>query len=441
MKILLINPVIIKRDFNWVSNLEPLGLEYLAAMLLPEHEVEILDGLPAGLSYDEILNTIKNFQPQVIGISVGYSIGIKTAKDVADLIKKSFPDILIVLGGNAATFTAEYLLKHPSIDIIVLGEGEITFKELIEKWEVGSGKWELLTGIPGLCYKTSDGKIKFTPKRALIDNLDVLPFPVHSILKNKIQYERTVLAGRGCPHNCIYCSTAAFFKKHRKRSVESIIKEIEYLFNPDLSYGTNRVVFIDDNFTVDKNRIKNLADKLLNLKEKLNLADKILWEGTGHIEHITEDLLITMKTSGCTGIFFGIESGSEKMLKFLKRKYTPDDVIKVTTLCKKTGIQPITLFMVGLPYETKEDMEQTFSLIEKVPGNTGINIFTAFPGTPVFNNPKKYGLTILPHLPEEDNLNQNSYVCNEYYNTDEIMKAYYKALGLCIRKGKKFAWR
>ena len=469
MKILLINPVIIDKLFNIRIKSEPLGLEYVAAMLLPEHEVEILDGGPAPLTYDEIINTVKNFQPQVIGISVPYSITIKTAKNLAKAIKNIFPDVLIVLGGIAATFTAEYLIKDPYIDIIVIGEGELTFRELVGKYEVGSMKWEVGSGkyevgswkyevgsgkyevgsgkyrsqilhpksqissIPGLCYKTPDNEIKFTPQRAIIKKLDTLPFPAHSILKNKIYYERTILAGRGCPYGCIYCSSSVFWSQYRKRSVESMISEVKTLLEPDLLYSNKRITFMDDNFTVDKARVEKFCAELLNLKEQ------ITWSCNGRMENINEDLLMTMQKAGCTGIFLGIESGSPKILNFLKRKYTPDDVIKFTTLCKKLGINTVTSFIVGLPYETQEDLEQTFSLIEKIPDTSGVFILTPFPGTPIFDNPEKFDLTILPHLPEEDNINQCVWITNKYLTREEILSAYYKGAGICIRKTKKFS--
>ena len=212
---------------------------------------------------------------------------------------------------------------------------------------------------------------------------------------------------------------------------------METLFKPDALYNSEILTFIDDNFTADKTRIENLSKGLLNLKEKLDLTKKFTYACMGNIEDITEDLLITMKNGGCIEIFFGIESGSEKILNFLKRNYTPDDVIRVVTLCKNMGIHTVTSFMLGLPYETKEDMEQTFSLIEKLPGNTGINIFTALPGTPVFNNAAKYNLTIAPHLPEEDDLEQFAYISNEYFTKEDVMNAYYKALGIHIRKSKR----
>jgi len=476
MKILLINPLTHPCILQ-IVNIEPLGLEYLAAMLLPEHEVEIIDRLSAGATYDGIINVINNFQPQVIGISVAYSTDIKPIKEMTDLIKKFFPDILIVLGGNAATFTAGYLIKHPSVDIIVLREGEITFKELIEKWEVesmkyevgsgkwevgsgkwevesmkyevgsekwevGSGKWDLLTNIPGLCYKTSDKEIKFTSKPPLIENLDELPLPAHYLLKNRKHYTPSVLSGRGCAYSCLYCSTSAFFQKPRKRSVESIIKEVELLIEDELlnTYASSRIEFTDDNFAMDGNRVENLCDELIKLNEKVNLKEKLSWSCVAHIENLNEKLLNKMKAAGCSIIGFGVESGSPKVLKRLNRKYKPSDVIRVTKLCNELKILPVTLFMVGLPGEAKEDLEQTFSLIEQIPGSSSFNIFTPFPGTPVFDNPQKYGITILPHSPEEDNMTQYSWIDNGHLNREEIMEAYYKGLGVCIHKAKKFSY-
>ena len=429
MKILLINPIIEKPQVRLPNMPEPLGLEYLAAMLIPEHEVYIIDGLPTGLSYDEIINTIKDFQPNIIGISVNYSFAIKVAKELSDIIKKHLPDSIIVLGGNNSTFLADDLIKHPSIDIIVLGEGELTFKELIEKWEVRSGKCDF-EHISGLCYKTSDGKIKFTPKRPVIKDLDTLPLPAHSILKNKDYYERTILTARGCGYNCIYCSSSSFWGNYRPRRIESIVKEIESLFASDLSYSTNRIVFIDDTFTIDKNRVENLCKELARLRNKFDFV----WACHARIENMTEELLITMAESGCCAIGFGIESGSPKILNFLKRKYTPDDVINATKLCAKLGIRVDTGFMVGLPYEEKEDLEQTFALMEEIPGLTGISILTPFPGTPIFNEPDKYQLTIIPHSPEENDINKYAWLNTGYLTGEEILAAYQTGLNICFRK-------
>jgi len=450
MKILLINPVFEKPQFRLPNISEPLGLEYLAAMVMPEHDVQILDGLPNGLSYDQIINTIKDFQPDIVGISIIYAFAIKIAKDLSDIIKKYFPDLMILIGGQNATFIADDLIKHPSIDIIVSGEGEITFSELIKKWEVenmkyevGSGKWEVritniksqISTIPGLYYKTPDGQIKNTGKRSAIKDLDTLPLPAHSILKDKKYYERTIITSRGCGYNCIYCSTSSFWGNYRARSIESIIKEIESLFAPDLFYATNRIVFVDDTFTIDKNRVKNLCKEFIKLQTKF----KFSWGCNARLENITEELLITMKDAGCSAIGFGIESGSPKILKLLKRTYTPDDVIKVTRLCKKLGIHVDAGFIAGLPYETKEDMELTFSLMEKISGLPGLTILTPFHGTPVFNEPDKYGLTIFPHLPEENDIGKYAWIDNGYLTREEILAAYKKGLTVCFRKIMKTA--
>ena len=445
MKILLINPGIVESNFtfkpDFIVNLEPLGLEYLAGMLLAGHEIEILDGLGTGLTNEQIITTLGNFKPDIIGISLSYSKITKSAKEIAKIIKKHSPDLPVVFGGNAATFTAQDLIKEPYVDIIVLGEGEITFKELIKKWEEGSMKYEVGSGkcesqipnlksqissIPGLCYKTSDGEIKLTPKRPLIEHLDSLALPAHSILKNKIYYKRTVSTTRGCPYNCIYCSASAFFKKYRERSISNVMKEIESLFNADYSYIIKGISFIDDIFTFNQNRVKELCWELSNLRDKLNLKENFSWECSTRMENITEDLLKTMKDAGCERILFGIESGSPKILKRLNRKYTPDDVITVTKLCKNLGISPVTSFILGLPYETKEDLDLTFSLISRKKGPTGLSILTAFPGTEIFNNPQKYDLTIFAHLPEDAH-HERAWIENNYLTREEITKAYYDA--------------
>ena len=434
MKILLINPVLIKKSFATLTIVEPIGLEYLASSLLDRHEVEIFDGLPTGIDPENIINTIEKFKPDVVGISVSFSMCIKTAKDMTDFIKNSFPDLPIVFGGNAATFTAEELIKHPSVDIIVMGEGEITFRELIDALEQKNYNWE---NIAGLCYKDKTGEIRINKRRTLVKDLDSIPFPAHSILKNKPEYKRTIITGRGCPHGCIYCSTSAFFGNYRKRSISNIMGEIELLFTSGFDYANNNIMFIDDNFTVDENRVKEFCKEISLLREKL--GQKIFWTCNARIEDITENLLITMRDAGCETLLFGVESGSEDTLKFLKRNYTPDDVIRVTRMCKNLGIHTISAFIVGLPYETKEDLEKTYDLIRKIPDISGVCILTAFPGTPIYNDPDKYNLTIHPHLPEQDNLNQCAWVSTKYLTKEEVMEAYYKSIGICVSKGKKYS--
>ena len=430
MKILLINPIFTKRLFTrLLSNAEPLGLCYIAAMLTDKHEVEILDGAPKGLTYDEVSDNIRNFKPDIIGISLPYSLLIKQVKELALYVKNNFPDVKIVLGGNAATFTAENLISDDFIDVIVMGEGEFTFKELVD---VFAKKDEnLLERVNGICFKTKNNEIKFTPPREIEEDLDIIPFPARNLLKDKTLYERTIVPARGCPYGCIYCSTSKFFKKHRRRSIPNIMKEIESLYDNDLKYGTENVIFVDDIMTSDHERLNELCDAL----EKSN--NKIVWGCYGRIENINKDILIRMREVGCNSIFFGIESGSPKILNLLKRKYTPDDVLKVTNWCKEIGIRTQSAFIIGLPYETKEDLALTFKLIEKIPDSYVFSIFTALPGTPVYNKPAMYGLKILPHPPEDDNFNQASWIDNGCLTPEEVMQAYYRAVGLGLQKGKK----
>ena len=433
MKILLINPIIVKRNFAVLTNTEPIMFEYLAAMVMDNHEVEILDGLPKGLTPEQILESVKAYKPDIIGISVAYSTLIKVAKNLSDAIKKEFPDIKIILGGNAATFTAKELIHHDSVDILVLGEGENTFKHLIDALDKNTS----LENIPALCFKTKSGEIKFNDKRPLIEDLDSLPLPAHNLLKDKKFYERTVLTTRGCPYNCVYCSTSAFFQKHRKRSVPNIMKEVRSLFEPGLEYSNNRINFIDDIFTIDHNRVKEICNELTSMKKDLKLDDSFQWTAGGRIENITEDLLKTMKDGGCSIMFFGIESGSQRILDFLKRRYTQEDVVRVINCCKKLGIFTLTNFIVGLPHETKEDIDLTFSLIAKLEGHSGISMLTAFPGTDIFNDPAKYNLTVYPHEAQEDDFNQNAWVSNGCLTREEIVEAHNEGIGVCIRKGKK----
>ena len=426
MKILFINPIMVNKHSPTFIITEPLGLAYIAAMLTDD-EVAIIDGAVNGLKYSEIEDKIKKFKPDIVAISASFSVIIKESMLMASFIKTNFPDIKIVLGGPTATFLAEKLIKEDFVDFIIKGEGELAFKNLVEKLKNNEKD---LNNIPGLYYKSKD-EIRDTGPHQVIQDLDSLPLPARHLMPDKSCYERAVITARGCPYGCIYCSSNAFFQKYRRRSVKNIIEEIGILYGPEYNYKNDNLLFIDDILTFDHNYVKELCAQLDKLPEKRS------WLCYGRIENITKDLLSTMKRSGCGKIFFGIESGSQRILDKLKRKYTPTDVLKTLNLCKELGIETDTGFIIGLPYETKEDIKLTFDLMEKTPETATVSMLTAFPGTEIFNNPQTYGLDILPHNQEEDNMDLYAWVSNGFLTREEIMEAHTKSIGINIRKCKK----
>lgn len=428
MRIALINPPAISRYVHSIN--EPLGILYLAALLKDKYEVLLIDSFSHKLSVEETIELCVHFQVDLVGVSTVFSTVYKTSKDICEGIKKVNPDIITVAGGNTATFMAEEMASLPYIDYVVRGEGEISFPSLLEALINGLDVGE----IKGISY-FKNGRVVHNPDQPPVKDLDSLPFPARELLPQSEKYPKSILSARGCAYGCAYCSTSAFWGKgYRIRSVENIIKEIEML-NEDgnLSYFS----FADDCFTLIPKRTKEICSRIRDLN--LNAT----WGCTGRIETISEDLLKTLNSAGCKGMFFGIESGSTKVLEKLGRRYTKEDVINVYTQCIANGIQPYFSFIVGLPFEDMNDIEETYELIQQLEGvENGIHILTPFPGTPIVKDPAKYGLEIKEHQIEDLDLNTKSYIKTSELTSEQIEDAFKKAIGYsfkALRRTKKIS--
>ena len=251
MKILLISPPtdsVIKRVIGATG--PPLGLAYLASMVKDERDVAIIDSIVENLDFEMVGKKIKKFDPDVIGITATTSM-IPDAYKVANMAKEINENVKIVIGGPHVTFLPEKTMEEcKSIDFVVRGEGEITFKELMEALE----KEKDLDGIKGLTFR-KDGRIINNPPRELIKNLDELPLPSYELLPmEKYQADGVkfgvIMTSRGCPFDCIFCSSSLQFgKRWRGYSAERVIEELSILRN---EYGRRTIEFLDDTFTLVK---------------------------------------------------------------------------------------------------------------------------------------------------------------------------------------------
>ncbi len=424
MKILLINPPLLRKYIK--SNDEPLHLEYLATPLKDSHDVVILDSFGLKVSVKETVETALNVDADVVGISLGFAAAYLTITEIAASIKKHSPETVIVLGGNTASFLKDELILRPEIDLIVRGEGDISFKETIQALDA----YSMITEVKGISVCV-DGKAIHTEDQPLVKNVDSLPFPDRSMVPCPEYYSKVVLAARGCSYGCAYCSASAFWQsRFRSRSVDNILQEVDMLANTeDLSYFS----FADDCFTLRPKRVFEICDGL----EKMKL-DSTWWSCTGRIETISSELLEKMGRAGCRHMFFGIESGSERILKKLHRKYTPGDVLNVYRECLENGIRPTFSFIVGLPFEERADFEKTCGLIQKLEGvESGTHILTPFPGTPIAMNPEKYGLDISAHDVADLDINTKSYIHNGHLTQQETEEAFRDAMGHGFRSLRK----
>ena len=359
MKILLLCPAsettISKNDYY------PIGLLYLARILEQEgHQVVVKDYYKRQFSdyrnvWNEVKKIIKTFQPEVVGISsmtMNRVCGFKISK----AIKKMNPKIKIILGGVHATSMYKQILENLPVDFIVLNEGEINFPKLIEALD----KKKSFKKLKGIAFKEKS-EVKFNGPGEFISDLDEIPFPKHELCKNTIRRTRTanMITSRGCPYGCIFCSTSAYWgRKWRARSAENVVSEIEEIVKK-FPY-VRKICFHDDTFVLDNQRVIDICN--LILKRDL----KIKWSCAARVDRISEEMLKKMKEAGCTDISYGVESGSEKMLKIIDKKITKEQIKRTIALTNKVGIKYHVFLMVGNPGETWETVKETSKFLDEL---------------------------------------------------------------------------
>jgi radical SAM superfamily enzyme YgiQ (UPF0313 family) len=250
-----------------------------------------------------------------------------------------------------------------------------------------------LSNVLGIVYKEKNGIIK-NPRRSLISNLDSLPFPKYDDIdflsyKGLPETEEpaaAIMTSRGCPYECIYCSSSVFWdRKWNIRSPKNVLEEIRYLYNEK---GIRHFLFFDDNFAVDKKRAIEICRRIIN--EGLQIS----WVACTRVDNISVELLKWMKRSGCYRIDFGVESGSSKILKNINKHYTVEQVKQTFTWVHKSGIRPVAYLMFGNPGEDEETVDETVKLIKEIKpcGSKGGNILWILPNTKIYEISKNRGI-------------------------------------------------
>ena len=365
------------------KRLPPIGLMYVAAALEKAgFEVQMLDNYLMKKPIDEIKQLVINLNPQIVGITCGsatYTRCIETAK----AIKEVLPSCKIVVGGWHASYVPDSLLANPEIDYVVMGEGERAITQLATC--IINGNEPAAMSIAGVAYRRQGISIKNPPK--FIENMDEIPFPARHLLPLEL-YDRTIeylnvkpadvmSISRGCIYNCGFCET----KKLRGNicrtfSPQRVIDEIQDLQN---KCGTKGLYFINDNFTLRKNQTLELCN--LMIKNKMDLE----WVCDTRVDLVNQELLERMSEAGCKTIWFGVESGSQRILKRIGRNTTLEQIENAFKLCRKNKIQTACSFMLGVPDETLKDMEASLKFGKKLnPDWCLFNIFIANPDSKLY---------------------------------------------------------
>lgn len=396
IKVAIVNPSLTReqklgKSAKYTSaELPPLGLCYLAAVLREnDFEVKIVDAPGQFMSIEETIKEVLEFKAQYVCLAATI-ISIFPAADFAnELARKS--GAKVILGGPHVTAVPEETMERfPEFKIAIIGEAEITLPEVLTVLENGGD----LKDVDGLIFR-SDGKLIKTRPRKLIDNLDDLPLPAYDLIPNlaekyrpsKLTYHRlpstSIITSRGCPHQCTFCDRSVFGNKWRFHSAEYILKVITWLHK---DFGIVDFFFMDDHFTVNKERVMKVCNAIID--SKLDIT----WAVIGRVDYVDAEMLKLMKKAGCKQVSYGLESGSQVILDFLKKGVTLEKIRWGVKLTKEIGIEVKGLFMVGTPKETKETLDETMNFIKELKLDfVNVGAFTPIPGAEIYEDAKKYG--------------------------------------------------
>lgn len=461
-RILLINPPweLEQKDQDFFRVTQPEGLGYISAVLKKGgYGVKLIDAAACGwkkkfivdggkihygLSYQEIGDIIKKYNPQLIGISIISSLLKQNGFLLASEIKKRYPATKIVIGGPHPSVTISESLANPNIDYLVFGEGEVTTLELVGQL---SKLRPRLRGIKGLAYKVN-GKPIINPVRELIKDLDTLPFPDRDqypmddyfrasqkllssfALSTYNKKWATVISSRGCPYNCIFCSIhLTMGKVWRPRSAENVVSEIEVLVK---KLNIRKIAFLDDNMTFNLERMNRICDLITEKKLRFE------WSTPNGIraDRLDRNLLLKMKKAGCVRIAVAPESGSQKVVyELIGKGLNLRKVTEVVKICKEIGLKVDCFFVMGIPGETKQNLRQTINYATRLKkiGASGFNIAIATPfiGTRLHKVFTDRGY-LKPDFDEFTMFRSESYIETETLKERDLIK--YRNLGSLLNR-------
>ncbi len=367
---------------------EPLSLLYIATYLNSNnHESEILDCEAEGISNEELEDHIKKGNYDVVGVAMLTSM-FSQSLEVCKTAKKVNPDIKVIVGGSHASVRPVETAEESCIDIVAIGEAEITFKKILDAFE----NKKSLKNIPGIVYKEKNKVIKNEPSPKIQD-LDTFPIPDRSLIKMNLYrpsvsyYKRlpayTMITTRGCPYRCTFCATAN--TGYRMHSVPRVIEEMKILVE---KYGAKEILIRDDTFTLSKKRTVDLCNEII----KTGLHKQVIWDCITRAGLVDLDLLKKMKDAGCCGIHFGVEGGTQKLIDTIHKDATLDQIRNAFKWAREAGLETRGYFMIGLPGATKEDDLATINFAKELdPDWAQFTVTVPYPGTQLYKDAKEFG--------------------------------------------------
>ncbi len=341
---------------------QPLGLLYLISLLREnfqgKFEIDLVEQALYDLSFDQMRERIRNFDPDIVGFSA-MSMEANEMAELASIVKELKPECPTILGGPHASVFYDYVLKDTNIDYVVIGEGERTFLEILPRLEND----EPLDDVKGIAFMR-DGNIVVTPEREFIENLDSIPFPAWDLVDFKrysVQISMNafchstpwaiIFTTRACPFHCAYCHNI-FGKRVRKRSVENVMEEIEILTG---RYGVKELHIVDDIFNLDLPRAKRICDEIVERGIKVKIAFPNGLRG----DMMDRELIKKLKAAGCYTITYAVETASPRLQRVIRKNLNLDKVKQTIAWTYDEGLIPQAFIMMGFPGETVEEMNMT----------------------------------------------------------------------------------
>lgn len=367
-----------------------LGVLMLAAVAREHgYAVHLIDAKAHGTPLDEIAARVARLQPDYLGLSAT-TISVNNAARIATRVKRMCPGVVTILGGaHVSAIPERTMAAFPDIDYGISGEGEIALFELLARLESGAP----IDGVPGLAHRR-DGDIVANPRAPYIDDLDSLPKPAwdllpdfpHHFQPSLFGYPRspvaTLITSRGCPFSCTFCDRSTSGRKGRMHSVATVVD----LCGDLVERGTRHIMFLDDLFTVRKDRVVAMCEAFLDAGFDFS------WSCNSHPNLLDAATMKLMKRAGCWQIAYGIESGSQRVLDVVKREVRLPKLIETLRMTRDAGIRARGFLMLGHPTEGLDSLTETEAFLRTVPLDLcQITKFTPYPGTPAYPTVRQHG--------------------------------------------------
>ena len=375
MNVLLVNP-----PFGGKSELPPLGLLSLAAVLLQEdHAVEVLDldAVPAPDPMAVLGEALARFGPAVVGVTA-MTDSFSAAAEACRRVKAWNPASLTVMGGiHATVHDREILASCPSVDIVVRGEGEYILRDILRAHSARAP----LSSLEGITCRNGKSAIR-NRRRGLEPRLDAYPVPAHHLVSGQGYRARGVSSSRGCSHRCTFCSIRSLYGGHvRFREIGGLADEIGLL----AGLGAESVYFSDDNFTADASRAAALCREI----EARGFHRRMRFFAEGRVDDVCASPMLPgiLSGAGFGALYFGAESGSREILEGYRKGIAPADIERCAALCVEQNLTPVVSFILYGPRDTVDTIRETLALARRLFENGAeiacTEMLIPYPGTPI----------------------------------------------------------